>query len=298
VSFKWPLQPPPQIPDDPGDWRTFRQRWHAYQSALHGFLQRWFKRNRDANGELDHGTLTGLADDDHPQYLLKSVLTTKGDMLARSATVPARLAVGTDGFPLISDAASALGVKWATTRNDLTWWVTFDRRPVVGAAAASPPTLAVADVSLNDTTGPSASGGRDATDTNVTWFLTQFFLPEELDLTQAVSAKVYVRLASNPAAGNQLQFTTRLRMSNRDEAIVSAGTLREVSGTLVITGYSAGDLAIIPIASVIQAGDASADDFVHGVVERDATAGNANDTYAATTRVLGIRFVGKRKVWT
>jgi len=43
---------------------------------------------------------------------IPSVLTTKGD-IATFSTVPSRLAVGTDGFVLTADAASANGVKWA-----------------------------------------------------------------------------------------------------------------------------------------------------------------------------------------
>ena len=52
----------------------------------------------------DHGSLAGLADDDHTQYILKSLLTTRGDIIYRNATVPARLAKGTEGFALIMGA--------------------------------------------------------------------------------------------------------------------------------------------------------------------------------------------------
>jgi hypothetical protein len=45
---------------------------------------------------------------------LADPLTTKGDIIARSSSIPARLAVGTDGQVLTADAAQALGVKWAT----------------------------------------------------------------------------------------------------------------------------------------------------------------------------------------
>lgn len=41
------------------------------------------------------------------------LLTTKGDLLTYS-TLPARLAVGTDGFSLVADSTQALGVKWAS----------------------------------------------------------------------------------------------------------------------------------------------------------------------------------------
>lgn len=44
---------------------------------------------------------------------LLSALTTKGDLYVRTTTQGTRLGVGTDGFVLTADAASAAGVKWA-----------------------------------------------------------------------------------------------------------------------------------------------------------------------------------------
>ena len=93
-------------------------------------------------GQLDHGlALTGLTDDDHTQYLLKSVFTTKGDILqTTAASTPARLAVGlTDGHTLQVDSVSAGGIKWAanpagTAATTVTSETALDVAAAVGVA--------------------------------------------------------------------------------------------------------------------------------------------------------------------
>lgn len=96
-------------------------------------------------GVTDHGALTGLADDDHPQYVLESLLDAKGDLYAASAAdTPGRLAVGADGTVLTADAAQALGVKWAA--------------PAAGTSAQAAGTGDVTTTaSLQDATGCSVS---------------------------------------------------------------------------------------------------------------------------------------------
>ena len=42
-----------------------------------------------------------------------SLVTTKGDLIVRDSSAPARLGVGTDGHILTADSAQTLGVKWA-----------------------------------------------------------------------------------------------------------------------------------------------------------------------------------------
>jgi hypothetical protein len=62
----------------------------------------------------DHGALGGLSDDDHPQYLLRSVADAKGDLIVGSADdVITRLPVGTDDQVLTADSSEATGLKWA-----------------------------------------------------------------------------------------------------------------------------------------------------------------------------------------
>jgi hypothetical protein len=63
---------------------------------------------------IDHGGLQGLLDDDHTQYVLRNILTTKGDLFAREAGAINRVGVGADGTVLAADSAVAPGVAWKT----------------------------------------------------------------------------------------------------------------------------------------------------------------------------------------
>jgi hypothetical protein len=68
----------------------------------------------DFTGVTDHGALTGLADDDHTQYVPKALVDAKGDIIAASAAdTVGRLPVGTDSHVLTADSTQSLGVKWA-----------------------------------------------------------------------------------------------------------------------------------------------------------------------------------------
>ena len=59
-------------------------------------------------GQLDHGTaLTGLSDDDHPQYMLESLIDAAGDLIVGTAdNTPGRVAIGADDKFLRSDGTT------------------------------------------------------------------------------------------------------------------------------------------------------------------------------------------------
>jgi hypothetical protein len=119
-----------------------------YSCSDHGLIYQsdtsaWATWATLGGGVTDHGALTGLTDDDHPQYLLESLLDAKGDLIAASAAdTPGRLGVGTDGHVLTADSAQALGVKWAAAASgsvatDAIWDTKGDIAVASGADAAS-----------------------------------------------------------------------------------------------------------------------------------------------------------------
>lgn len=61
----------------------------------------------------DHGSLAGLGDDDHPQYVLETLIDAKGDLLVGVADNQAGiLPVGADGAVATADSAAAGGISW------------------------------------------------------------------------------------------------------------------------------------------------------------------------------------------
>ena len=77
-------------------------------------------------GQIDHGAaLTGLSDDDHTQYVLRSILTTNGDLFTRTGGAIARLALGSLGKVLVNTGGAPawsypgyVDVKWLGATGD------------------------------------------------------------------------------------------------------------------------------------------------------------------------------------
>lgn len=65
-------------------------------------------------GVADHGALSGLTDDDHPQYVKDSEFGGKGRILAGTGSGTFDdLPAGTDGHVLTLDSGETMGMKWA-----------------------------------------------------------------------------------------------------------------------------------------------------------------------------------------
>lgn len=62
---------------------------------------------------IDHNSLNNLTvGDPHTQYVLRNILTTKGDIFVRNATEIVRLPVGTNSQRLAADSSTSTGLVW------------------------------------------------------------------------------------------------------------------------------------------------------------------------------------------
>jgi hypothetical protein len=100
----------------------------------------------DTGHTHDHGALTGLTDNDHPQYILHSLADANGDLLAATAdNTVGRLAIGTNGWVLTADSTQATGMRWAAPASAYIASTIIDAKGdlIVGSAADASSRLAV-----------------------------------------------------------------------------------------------------------------------------------------------------------
>jgi hypothetical protein len=97
----------------------------------------------ESTSVTDHGALTGLADDDHTQYVLESTLTTAGDMpYASGASTWTRVAIGASNFHLRSDGTKPV---WSpeSAAGGMSNPMTTAGDIIKGGAAGTPERLAI-----------------------------------------------------------------------------------------------------------------------------------------------------------
>jgi hypothetical protein len=128
--------------------------FHAHAAAVTagfvGDLEAWLKTLDDV---LDHGSLTGLADDDHPQY----VLHTEGDAayVAKVGSVEwasASALIATFGAPTLA------GVGAAGDKTSLAWLLDATATENVTGQVLIPPGWATADIVLWWTNAGTGTG--------------------------------------------------------------------------------------------------------------------------------------------
>lgn len=196
---------------------------------------------------------------------------------------------------VLDDATvAAMRATLGVPERTISWSIAFG--PRVTRATAG--TLGDAAASTTDATDLDGFFvGFDCPDAAQTDLGFYFSVPQELDVTQVVTAKVYYRLAAaGTSAAVEVQLTARVVAD--DEAIVSGGTLFTVAGGSCIknvNSYASADLVIHDLGTVFGANTLAVGSYLKGCISRDAQVGNADDTFANTIRVAEIQFTGTRK---
>lgn len=199
------------------------------------------------------------------------------------------------GRALIDDTtAAAQRVTMGVPERTISWWHFFGSRRHVAVAG----TLAAGDASISDATDMDGHFiGTDAADAARTDYAFVFPVPDELDVTQVVTATVYYRMqAAGTGAAVEVELTARVIADDQD--VVAGGTLFTVSGGSCIksvNSYASGDLVVHALGTVFGANTLAAGSLVKGTIFRDAQAGNADDTFANSIRVSMVKFSGTRK---
>jgi len=192
-------------------------------------------------------------------------------------------------------AASAAAARAVLESPDRTgsWWFNFAPRNASGAG-----TLAYGDGSINDPTDMDGFFvGEDAADTVRTDLGFWFPVPEWLDVTAAVQATVYYRLAA-AGTGAAVEVELTARAIGDGEDIATGGQLYNVTGGACVknvNAYASGALVAHALGTVFGANTLSLGEIVKGAIFRDAQIANGDDTFANTIRVHAVKFSGTRK---
>lgn len=224
----------------------------------------------------------------------KMIYTTAADTAAETAlTSFAR--------SFLDDAdAAAVRETIGAPNTTMSWWYTFGPRIIRGIGSATGTHLdttayAGTDGGQSDSTDADGNmSGANMTDSSLYDAFFTFPVPDDLDLTQAVTGTVYYRLAgAGTGAAVELEITAR--NIDDDEVNVSGGTLFTVASAKSVNSYASGDLVVHSLGTVFGANTLDAGSLVHGSLFRDSYAGNTDDTFAGTIMVAAIMFTGTRK---
>lgn len=129
-----------------------------------------------------------------------TTLTTKGDILGRSATAIARIPVGTDGQMLTADSTNPLGVAWTTPNPGDITGVTVSA-PITGGG-----TSGTVDIGISTGSGLTTSAGSLVVDSTLVPFLASantFTNYQEITIPNAATRGLAIRAASGQTANLQ-----------------------------------------------------------------------------------------------
>ena len=122
-------------------------------------------------------------------------------------------------------------------------------------------------------------------------------VPRDLAVDQPVSITLYYVLSGAPAAGAVVDLQIDGKpCSDNDSATGGTRATATSAKNLDTGGYSSGDIVEHNLGTWFAANTLRGGDLVHGVIFRDATAGDSTDTYNGTVQAVMAIITGKRRL--
>lgn len=243
-----------------------------------------------ALSSVDHGGLGGKSDDDHPQYILAAGTRAFSGAQSFGSNKATNVATGT--------AAADASVVGQTPNSAWSreFWVVGTRIQDTGGGTVtnSGPSIA------NNTDYDAVYASHHWLGSNKEAFYFSFAVPDDLDRTAAVTAHAYYSPTSTPGSSDVVELEITCRAIADVEDLDSGGTKFDIAQTEEVgssgKGSTATDLVITSMGTLFGADTLGAGDFIHGMVFRDATAGNSDDTFSGAIRFLGLVLKGTKKM--
>lgn len=197
-------------------------------------------------------------------YVVKSLVTTKGDLIAATAaSTPARLAVGTDGQTLFADSTQTPGVRWGAPGCALLAEYVFSGSAVGVTISSIPQThkhLMIFIYAISDATGESQIYCRTNGDTSL-HYDTQSFTADDTGVAgvrflSAVNAMEVGVIGGQQASSSQGSFTG-YTASGRVHPYVGHSAFRHAAGYPEYRGFASqnwSDTAALTALSFVTGG--------------------------------------------
>lgn len=189
-------------------------------------------------------------------------------------------------------ARKAGSLQWLTPSQPTLYQKVYDGPALWGENPTVAPTLALTNPTLfNQTSGTNHFVGFLMGDTKLTWLHWGFALPADVAPGSNIVPRVCFVLNSAAAAGNVVELSIVSALFS-DNDFSSAGSPIFGTTAIPVTGYGASDYVIVDLNPVVVGFTPGT--YWSGVIQRDARAGNAPDTYADLIGVAWIAFRGSR----
>ena len=314
MTLKWKDLTPPVLPErmqDPNAWQRLRSRWTDWAGSHTDFLNRWFRRGRDSNGDLQHSALSGLTSpaDDHTQYVKNATAAvtdghvavwdgTSKRLLKDGGVLPtqytdemAQDAVGgmVDASLTYDDPTPSLGLSTSAKTNYRDYQI--GQRIWLDDNTG---TFTAADNTLTNNTNENGHwSGRTIATTGTRKIVRDFPVPYDLSTSSTVTLTLFGYVSGAIGASDRLRLQYRWRLLADSDPLTTGGSTGTLNAERQIGGsYTTGDVIFFPLGTISAASWVAGRMLVGSIVRTGA----ASNEYAGSFMPAWLRAVYVRSV--